>query len=117
MFDDPIVTEVRNVRDEIASRFNYDVLAIGEYYLKLQEQSAIATTSRPPKAPITTDQAVEGEEKLSLAVKLFEEGKLSLGQAAELAGFSLRAFIDVLGHHRVPVFNYPPEDLDREVNW
>jgi predicted HTH domain antitoxin len=59
----------------------------------------------------------EDEVKLSLAVKLFEEGKLSLGQAAELAGFSLRAFIDVLGHHRIPVMNYSPEDLEREANW
>ncbi len=56
----------------------------------------------------------EDEVKLSLAVKLFEEGKLSLGQAAELAGFSLRAFIEILGRRRIPVFNYSSEDLRQE---
>lgn len=56
----------------------------------------------------------EDEVKLSLAVKLFEEGKLSLGQAAELAGFSLRAFIEILGRRRIPVFNYSAEDLRQE---
>lgn len=64
MFDDPIVAEVRNVRDEIAVRFNYDVFAIGAYYLELQEQSAIVTTSRPPKAPISNDRVLESEADL-----------------------------------------------------
>jgi predicted HTH domain antitoxin len=56
----------------------------------------------------------EDEVRLSLAVKLFEEGKLSLGQAAELADFSLRAFIEILGRRRIPVFNYSAEDLRQE---
>ena len=34
----------------------------------------------------------EDEAKLLLAVKLYEVGKVSLGQAAKLAGFSKRAF-------------------------
>lgn len=33
-----------------------------------------------------------------MALKFFELGRLSLGQAAELAGSTKRAFIDVLGH-------------------
>lgn len=64
--------------------------------------------------PITLS---EDEVKLLLAIKLFEVGKVSLGQAAKLAGFTKRAFIDVLGHYGVPVINYPPEDLDREAAW
>ena len=39
----------------------------------------------------------EDEAKLLLAVKLYEVGKISLGQAAKLAGFSKRAFMEVLG--------------------
>lgn len=59
----------------------------------------------------------EDEVRLLLAVKLFEVGKVTLGQAAKLAGFSKRAFMEILGRYGVPVFNYPPEDLDREANW
>lgn len=58
----------------------------------------------------------EDEAKLLLAVKLYEVGKASLGQAARLAGFSKRAFIEVLGHHKVPVFNYSPEELRQEID-
>ena len=57
----------------------------------------------------------EDEVKLLLAIKLFEVGKVSLGQAAKVAGFSKRAFMDVLGHYRIPVCNYSVEELRQEV--
>jgi len=57
----------------------------------------------------------ERELLIMLATKLYERGKLSLGQAAELAGFSKRAFVEVLGSYDVSVFNYSAEDLDRDV--
>lgn len=57
----------------------------------------------------------EDKAKLLFAVKLYEVDKMSLGQAAELAGYSKRSFIDVLGHYKVPVFNYPAEDLLQEL--
>ncbi len=63
----------------------------------------------PPN--ISTDEA-----RLLLMVKLFETGKLSLGQAAKLAGYSKRTFIELLGKIGVPVLNYPAEDLEREIN-
>jgi len=58
----------------------------------------------------------EDEGRLLLAIKLYEVGKLTLGQAAKLAGFSKRAFIELLGRYRVPVFAYPPEELHEEVS-
>ncbi len=58
----------------------------------------------------------EDEAKLLLAIKLYEVGKVSLGQAAKLAGFSKRAFMEVLGSHQVPVFNYSPEELREEID-
>jgi hypothetical protein len=39
MFDDPIVAEVRRVRDELARQFNYDVHAICEDLWKRQGQT------------------------------------------------------------------------------
>lgn len=56
------------------------------------------------------------EARLMLFVKLFETGKLSLGQAAKLAGYSKRTFIELLGKMGVPVIDYPAEDLEREIN-
>jgi predicted HTH domain antitoxin len=56
------------------------------------------------------------EAKLLLAVKLYEVGKASLGQAAKLAGLSKRAFVEVLGLYKVPVFNYSPEELRQELD-
>lgn len=49
-----------------------------------------------------------------LASKLYEKGSLTLGQAAELAGYSKREFMEVLGRYGVSIFNYEPEDMDRE---
>ena len=55
------------------------------------------------------------EARLALAVRLFEKGRISLGQAAKLAGFSKRAFIDVLGREGIPVVNYPAAELAEEM--
>ena len=55
------------------------------------------------------------EARTLLAVKLYEVGKITLGQAAKIAGLSKRTFIDVLGHNKVPVFNYSPDELRREL--
>ena len=52
-----------------------------------------------------------------MALKFFELGRLSLGQAAELAGYTKRGFIDVLDHYRIPVANYPEDELAEEVAW
>lgn len=55
------------------------------------------------------------EVQTFLAVKLYETGRVSLGQAAKLAGFSKRTFIEILGRHQVPVFNYSPDELHEEL--
>ena len=52
---------------------------------------------------------------MTIASRLFEKGKFSLGQAAELVGLSKRAFMEMLGTYGVSVFNYPSSDLDRDV--
>ena len=52
---------------------------------------------------------------MTIASRLFEKGKLSLGQAADLVGLSKRAFMEMLGTYGVSVFNYPSSDLDRDV--
>ena len=57
----------------------------------------------------------EADAELLLAVKLFETGRISIGQAAELSGYSYRAFLEVLGRNEIPVANYPASDLAKEL--
>ena len=57
----------------------------------------------------------ESEAHLLLALKLFETGRLSCGQAAEVAGYSKRAFTELLGRQRMPVFNHATGEVARDV--
>ena len=59
---------------------------------------------------------IKGEElKLLLAIKLLEDGTISLGKAAEIAGYSERAFTEVLLHRGVSPVKYTDLNLDREM--
>ena len=51
MMDDPIVAEVRKLRDEYARRFNYDLDAICQDLQQKQMQSGRRFVSFPPKRP------------------------------------------------------------------
>ncbi|MBA7522903.1 hypothetical protein ES705_15023 [subsurface metagenome] len=55
------------------------------------------------------------EAKLILASRLYEKGKLTLGQAAELVGLSKRAFMEILGDYDVSIFNFPISELDNDI--
>jgi predicted HTH domain antitoxin len=57
----------------------------------------------------------ENETKRFLAAKMYESGKLSLGQAAELAGLSKVAFSEILADFSVSLINYPPSDIIRDA--
>ena len=59
---------------------------------------------------------IQAEEmKLLLAATLYGQGRLSLGQGAEMAGLSKRAFMEALGRHGISVFNQAPESLAEDV--
>jgi len=62
-----------------------------------------------------TREELEHHIRLMAALKMFELGKVSLGKAAELAGLSKAEFLETCGRYKVSVFNYPPEDLEREL--
>lgn len=67
---------------------------------------------------INIPDTVELEDRemvMFLASKLYENGKLSLGQAAEVAGLSKRTFMEILGHYGVSIFNYDENELEEEL--
>ena len=50
-----------------------------------------------------------------VSTSLYEQGKLSLGQAAEIADLTKRTFAELLGKFNVSIFNFPASDLSRDV--
>ena len=57
----------------------------------------------------------EKEAKTLLAAKLYEKGSLTLGQGAELAGYSKRTFMELLANYGVSIINYPAIELENEI--
>jgi predicted HTH domain antitoxin len=55
------------------------------------------------------------EAAIIMAASLYEKGKLSLGQAAEVAGLTKRTFAELLGTYGVSIFNYPATDISNDV--
>lgn len=51
-----------------------------------------------------------------LAAKLYESGKLSLGQAAEMAGLNKSEFAAALATHGVNYINYSFDDVMADVD-
>jgi predicted HTH domain antitoxin len=70
----------------------------------------VITVNIPDSANIDAKEAA-----MILAAGLYEKGKLSLGQAAEVAGLTKRTFAELLGSYGVSIFNYPPTDLIKDV--
>lgn len=50
-----------------------------------------------------------------IASKLYQDAKLTAGQAAEMVGLSKRAFIEILGKYGVSVFSTSTTDLHSDL--
>lgn len=50
-----------------------------------------------------------------LAAKMYEDGLLSSGQAAEMVGLSKRSFIEIMGKYGVSLFDKSVEDLKSDI--
>ena len=74
--------------------------------VKIRIPSELAESARP--------RSVEEELKLLVALEFYHEGRVSLGEAAELAGLSLREFLYELRSRRVSL-NYDLEELEKDM--
>ena len=52
---------------------------------------------------------------MMVAAKLYEDQKLSSGQAAEMVGLSKRAFIELLGKYGISIFSSSISDLHSDI--
>jgi predicted HTH domain antitoxin len=80
--------------------------------LKVSIFNAMATLT------IEIPETVDIDKKrisMIVASKLYEQGRLSLGQASDVAGLTKRAFVELLADYGVSVFNFPVSDLSKEM--
>jgi len=61
------------------------------------------------------EEISENELRLYLAMMLYKERKLSMGQAAKLAGLTLSDFMYELGKHKIGFTNITEEELEEEL--
>ena len=52
---------------------------------------------------------------MMVAAKLYEDKKLSSGEAAEMVGLTKRAFIELLGKYGVSLFSSSVSDLHSDI--
>jgi predicted HTH domain antitoxin len=64
------------------------------------------------KKPIDISEA---DARIYLAIKLFEEHRVSLEKAAEIAEYPLDMFIELLSKKNIPVIDYPVEELKEDI--
>jgi len=55
------------------------------------------------------------EVVIALAVELYREGKLTLKQASDLAGFCVEDFMRILSDREVSVINWDEGELEKEM--
>ena len=99
---------IRDLREQIGS------------YTAQAEAGAISVITRNG-TPLTVnipfdDTLLKLGAHKALAVKLYQEGVLTLNKAARLAGMPMDEFISVLGSAGVSVFGYGSDDIQRELD-
>jgi predicted HTH domain antitoxin len=57
----------------------------------------------------------EFEIKMLLAGQLYERGKVTTGQAAEIVGVSKRTFVEIMGRFGFSLFSDSVEDLRNDI--
>lgn len=78
--------------------------------------SLITKHGRPKMVTIPFDKKLlEHGVHFALGLHLFESGKLTLVQAAKLADMKLNSFIKHLGEAGINAVDYPPEELQKEL--
>lgn len=61
------------------------------------------------------DRSPEDQVRIALAIHLFQEGVISVGRAAELAGIARSPFELMLGEMRIPSMCYGMEEYRQDL--
>lgn len=83
---------------------------------ELGHLSVITKHGQPVFVAVPFDEALlESGVRVSMAVHLFADHKITLSQAAKLAGISVSEMMDKLAERKIPVANYSTEELLDEL--
>ena len=83
-----------------------------------REQPVLITNRGDPEAMLLSMRDLgehTSDVRLALATALFDQGALSLGRAAGLAGVPLGHFVEHLGSRGIPVFRQSPQGLEADM--
>lgn len=81
------------------------------------ELSIVTKHGTPVFVAVPFDETLLREGvSVALAIKLFDEERISLGRAAKLAGLSVSEMVDTLGRHGIAVIRTTEEELERELD-
>lgn len=80
------------------------------------------TLSVPVEVPVNpngflgfkSEVELTADLRVTLVVRLFEEGRVSLGRASQMAGMHKADFMDELGRRKVSVINWDEAEIRRE---
>jgi predicted HTH domain antitoxin len=79
--------------------------------------AVVANHSRPLFVAVPLDEALlRSGVGVALAVKLFQDGTISLGKAAKLSGLSYEAFAEQLASLGIAAVDYSPDQLGGELS-
>lgn len=95
----------KSFNDSFSNHFDRNFVS-----LKKSQEMKTVTLNIPDNVDI-------GEKEISkmLAAQLYDMGKLSIGQAANLIGLSKEEFMNELGKYRVSIFGETLEDIERDL--
>jgi predicted HTH domain antitoxin len=79
--------------------------------LTIPISDALLTAANMDKDELAEDMRRE------YAIKLFRQSKLTLVQSAELCGSGLYDFMSVLSQAGIPVIDYDPQELEKELSY
>lgn len=69
-----------------------------------------------PEGDVLDKRTLE-KGKEAIVVELLREGKISQGKAAELLEISRGDLFDLMAKHDIPMADFPPEELKRQVEY
>ncbi len=87
--------------------------------LRGAEQGRLAIVTKHGRPTILAvpfdDRLLDHGAQRALALHLFENGHLTLTQAAKVAGMIAHDFVSLLGEAGIPAVDYPPEEVEQEI--
>ena len=97
----------------------FSSLCLGVFVVKPKARSEMGTINieLPDSVLLATHQSREEfvrEAKLTLAARLFEQGRISSGKGAEICGIPRVDFLLEMGRRGIPVIQMDEEELKRE---